>query len=29
MYRFLASSDETNGKYAMWEAIVPPGGGRQ
>jgi quercetin dioxygenase-like cupin family protein len=19
--------DETNGKYALWEAIVPPGGG--
>ncbi len=27
VYRFLATGDETNGKYAMWEAIVPPGGG--
>jgi quercetin dioxygenase-like cupin family protein len=27
MYRFLATGDETNGKYALWEAIVPPGGG--
>ncbi len=27
IYRFLATSDDTNGKYAMWEAIVPPGGG--
>ena len=27
VYRFLASGDETNGKYAIWEAIVPPGGG--
>lgn len=27
VYRFLATSDDTNGKYAMWEAIVPPGGG--
>lgn len=27
IYRFLATGDETNGKYAMWEAIVPPGGG--
>ena len=27
VYRFLATSEETNGKYAMWEAIVPPGGG--
>lgn len=27
VYRFLAIGDETNGKYAMWEAIVPPGGG--
>jgi quercetin dioxygenase-like cupin family protein len=25
--RFLATGEETNGKYAMWEAIVPPGGG--
>ena len=27
VYRFLATGDDTNGKYAMWEAIVPPGGG--
>lgn len=25
--RFLATGEDTNGKYAMWEAIVPPGGG--
>ena len=25
--RFLATGDETNGKYALFEAIVPPGGG--
>jgi quercetin dioxygenase-like cupin family protein len=27
VYRFMATGDDTNGKYAMWEAIVPPGGG--
>ena len=27
VYRFLATDEDTNGKYAMWEAIVPPGGG--
>lgn len=27
VYRFLATGGDTNGKYAMWEAIVPPGGG--
>jgi mannose-6-phosphate isomerase-like protein (cupin superfamily) len=27
VYRFLATGTETNGKYALWEAIVPPGGG--
>jgi len=27
VYRFLATSEETNGKYALIEAIVPPGGG--
>ncbi len=27
VYRFLATSNETNGMNAMWEAIVPPGGG--
>ncbi|HQZ64720.1 MAG TPA: cupin domain-containing protein [Planctomycetaceae bacterium] len=23
----MATGEDTNGKYAMWEAIVPPGGG--
>jgi len=27
VYRFLATGDETDGRYAMWEAFVPPGGG--
>ncbi len=27
VYRFLATSDDTDGKYALWEAIVPLGGG--
>jgi quercetin dioxygenase-like cupin family protein len=27
VYRFLATGDDTNGKYALWEAIAPPGGG--
>jgi len=27
VYRFLATGEDTNGKYAMWEAVVPPGGG--
>jgi mannose-6-phosphate isomerase-like protein (cupin superfamily) len=27
IYRFLATGDETDRKYAIWEAIVPPGGG--
>ena len=27
VYRFMATGDDTNGKYAFWEAIVPPGGG--
>ena len=27
VYRFLVTGEETSGKYAMWEAIVPPGGG--
>src|SRR5580698_4651031 len=27
VYRFLATGEETGGKYAQWEAIVPPGGG--
>src|SRR5450755_2749959 len=27
VYRVLATGEDTNGKYALWEAIVPPGGG--
>ncbi len=27
VYRFMATGEDTNGKYAMWEAIVPPCGG--
>jgi quercetin dioxygenase-like cupin family protein len=27
VYRFLATGDETDGRYAMFEAVVPPGGG--
>jgi quercetin dioxygenase-like cupin family protein len=27
VYRFIATGDDTNGKYAIWEAILPPGGG--
>jgi len=27
VYRFLATGDDTNGKYALWEALVPSGGG--
>jgi len=27
VYRFLAVGDETDGRYAMFEASVPPGGG--
>jgi len=27
VYRFLATGEDTNGKYALWEAIVHPGGG--
>lgn len=27
VYRFLATSEDTNGKYALFEALVPPGGG--
>ncbi len=27
VYRFLATGEETNGKYALWEAVVPPQGG--
>ena len=27
IYRFLVTGAETGGRYALWEAIVPPGGG--
>jgi quercetin dioxygenase-like cupin family protein len=27
VYRFLATGEDTCGKYALFEAIVPPGGG--
>src|SRR2546422_6199187 len=27
VYRFLATGEDTNGKYALWEALVSPGGG--
>lgn len=27
VYRILATGEDTNGKYAVWEALVPPGGG--
>jgi quercetin dioxygenase-like cupin family protein len=27
IYRFLAVGEDTEGRYATWEAIVPPGGG--
>lgn len=27
VYSFLATGEDTNGKYALFEAIVPPGGG--
>src|SRR5437867_9188857 len=27
VYRFLAVSEDTNGRYALWEAFVSPGGG--
>lgn len=27
VYRFLATGEETGGRYAQWDAIVPPGGG--
>jgi quercetin dioxygenase-like cupin family protein len=27
VYRFLATGEDTNGKYTLCEAIVPPGGG--
>src|SRR3954468_8718901 len=27
VYRFLATGEDTDGKYALWETVVPPGGG--
>jgi len=27
VYCFLATGEDTNGKYTAWEAVVPPGGG--
>src|SRR5688500_1556243 len=27
VYRFLAVGEDADGKYALWEAVVPPGGG--
>ena len=27
LYRFLVTGKDTDGRYATWEAIVPPGGG--
>jgi hypothetical protein len=27
VYRFLATGKDTNGKYFLVEALVPPGGG--
>jgi mannose-6-phosphate isomerase-like protein (cupin superfamily) len=27
VYRFLAVGNDTDGRYALWEALVPPGGG--
>ena len=27
VYRFLAVGEDTDGRYALWEASVPPGGG--
>src|SRR5436309_14866860 len=27
VYRFLAVGQDTGGRYALWEAVVPPGGG--
>jgi quercetin dioxygenase-like cupin family protein len=27
VYRFLATGEDTNGRYALWEALVSPGGG--
>ena len=27
VYRFLATGEDTSGKYALFEAVVSPGGG--
>ena len=27
VYRFLATGEDTNDRCALWEALVPPGGG--
>lgn len=27
LYRFLATGAETGGRYATWDALIPPGGG--
>jgi hypothetical protein len=27
LYRFLAEGEDTGQGYAIWEALVPPGGG--
>jgi hypothetical protein len=27
VYRFLATGEDTNDEYALWEAVEPPGGG--
>jgi len=27
VYQFLATGEDTDGRYALWEGIVPPGGG--
>jgi quercetin dioxygenase-like cupin family protein len=27
LYRFLAVAEDTDGRYAIWEATIPPGGG--
>ena len=27
VYRFLATGEDTGGRYALWEAVVPPGSG--
>lgn len=27
VYQFLATGEDTNGKYALWESVILPGGG--